>query len=62
MPLGRQLGMKVLAEGVENHEQLAYLRQLGCDEIQGFHTGRPMEFKALLEWLAANNGFVNLDQ
>lgn len=34
--LGRQLGLKVTAEGVETHDDLDLLRQLGCDCIQGF--------------------------
>lgn len=36
------LGVKVTAEGVETQQQLAALRQLGCDQIQGFLLGRPM--------------------
>lgn len=52
IPLGRQLGMKVLAEGVEHIHQIKHLRQLGCDEIQGFYMAKPMIFEQLLEWLA----------
>ena len=40
--LGRTLRVPVLAEGVETREQLAYLAQEGCDEMQGFLTGRPL--------------------
>jgi EAL domain-containing protein (putative c-di-GMP-specific phosphodiesterase class I) len=32
----------VVAEGVETAEQLAILRRLGCDAVQGFHVGRPL--------------------
>ncbi|MGY2052054.1 bifunctional diguanylate cyclase/phosphodiesterase [Methylobacterium sp. JK268] len=39
--LGRALGMSVLAEGVETPEQLAILRQEGCDEVQGYLFSRP---------------------
>jgi EAL domain-containing protein (putative c-di-GMP-specific phosphodiesterase class I) len=60
IPLGRQLGMKVLAEGVEHAAQVARLRQLGCDEIQGYYTGRPMELDALLDWLAQHGGTLSL--
>ena len=39
--LARQLGMQVLAEGVETSHQLAYLRERGCDACQGYLFGRP---------------------
>jgi diguanylate cyclase (GGDEF)-like protein/PAS domain S-box-containing protein len=39
--LGRGLGVPVLAEGVETAEQLKFLAAEGCDEIQGYHIGRP---------------------
>jgi EAL domain-containing protein (putative c-di-GMP-specific phosphodiesterase class I) len=35
------LGTTIVAEGVETHEQLALVRHLGCDHVQGFLTGRP---------------------
>ena len=40
--LGRSLNMPVLAEGVETKAQHALLRQEGCDEVQGYLTGRPL--------------------
>jgi EAL domain-containing protein (putative c-di-GMP-specific phosphodiesterase class I) len=39
--LAHQLRMRVSAEGVETEEQAAFLCKLGCDELQGFHLGRP---------------------
>ncbi|RYF22733.1 MAG: EAL domain-containing protein, partial [Oxalobacteraceae bacterium] len=39
--LGHNLGLAVTAEGVENRTQLAILKQLGCDHIQGYLVGRP---------------------
>ena len=39
--LGRNLGLRVTAEGVESESVLRSLRQLGCDYAQGFHVGRP---------------------
>jgi len=39
--LGRELGMKVVAEGVETKEQLAFLVQRRCDEFQGYLCSRP---------------------
>jgi EAL domain-containing protein (putative c-di-GMP-specific phosphodiesterase class I) len=50
--LGHSLGMQVIAEGVEGETQLEILAAMGCDEVQGFHLGRPMsaeQFTALLE-------------
>jgi diguanylate cyclase len=40
--LGHQLGLEVVAEGVERAEQLAFLRECGCDLAQGYLIGRPM--------------------
>ncbi len=40
--LGHALGKRVVAEGVENEVQLAFLRRLGCDAAQGFLLARPM--------------------
>jgi diguanylate cyclase (GGDEF)-like protein len=39
--LGRNLGLRVTAEGVETESVRRRLRQLGCDYAQGFHVGRP---------------------
>jgi diguanylate cyclase (GGDEF)-like protein/PAS domain S-box-containing protein len=40
--LGHKLGLKVVAEGVENEQQFDFLRSNGCDEMQGFHFCRPV--------------------
>jgi predicted signal transduction protein with EAL and GGDEF domain len=50
--LGRQMGLKVVAEGVETSEQLAAIERLGCDEYQGFLVSQPLaprDFAAFLE-------------
>ena len=39
--LAKDLGLKVIAEGVETTQQLDYLRSLDCNQIQGFHYSRP---------------------
>ncbi len=40
--VGHELGLQVVAEGVETKDQLLTLRELGCDTIQGYFTGRPV--------------------
>jgi diguanylate cyclase (GGDEF)-like protein len=40
--MARALDLRVVAEGVETHEQLTILRELGCDEHQGYFYSRPM--------------------
>ena len=43
------LGKKVVAEGVETEAQLAFLRELGCDSIQGFLYSRPVPIEVMRE-------------
>jgi EAL domain-containing protein (putative c-di-GMP-specific phosphodiesterase class I) len=50
--LGHSLGLKVIAEGVETDGQLARLRRLGCDEVQGNLISPPISAEALEERLA----------
>ena len=45
--LGHNLGLKVVAEGVESDEQLGFLRSNRCDEAQGFLMGRPVSSRHL---------------
>jgi EAL domain-containing protein (putative c-di-GMP-specific phosphodiesterase class I) len=56
--LGRNLGLEVVAEGVESQEAWDALRQQGCTLAQGYFIGRPMppdEVTALLESRSAGN-------
>jgi EAL domain-containing protein (putative c-di-GMP-specific phosphodiesterase class I) len=49
--LGSELGMTVVAEGVEEQSQLDSLREAGVHAIQGYIHARPMPEEALLQWL-----------
>lgn len=40
--MAHSLGLKVIAEGVETHEQLQQLSTLGCDEVQGYYYSKPI--------------------
>jgi diguanylate cyclase (GGDEF)-like protein len=48
--LAHALGLKVVAEGIENERQRVILTELGCDELQGFLFAKPMTARALLLW------------
>ena len=54
--MSKHLGLTTLAEGVETERQLEYLRFAGCDEVQGYLTGKPMSEAALLDHLAHRGG------
>jgi EAL domain-containing protein (putative c-di-GMP-specific phosphodiesterase class I) len=43
--------MKVVAEGVETHQEEDMLRRQGCDEIQGYLYSRPLSPRDLAQWL-----------
>jgi EAL domain-containing protein (putative c-di-GMP-specific phosphodiesterase class I) len=51
--MGRNLNMDVVAEGVENEEQLNYLQKLDCTYAQGNLFGKPMSSDSYLELLLA---------
>ena len=50
--LAHNLGLSVVAEGVENAAILERLRDLHCDEAQGYHVSRPLPVDAFLSWQA----------
>jgi len=51
--LGRSLGLKSTAEGVEDDATLHYLRECGCDLAQGYHIARPLPAAEVLAWARA---------
>jgi CheY-like chemotaxis protein len=54
LALARRMRMHTVAEGVEHEAQLAYLRRLGCDAIQGYLFSRPLPEAEFLALLAAD--------
>ena len=55
--LGHDLGLKIVAEGVEDEATLQRLASLGCDLAQGYHLSRPLAPDAFNDWIA-DNAFV----
>jgi diguanylate cyclase len=52
LSMGRSLNLRVVAEGVETHEELTFLQAQRCDEAQGYYFSRPVPpegFAKLLE-------------
>jgi EAL domain-containing protein (putative c-di-GMP-specific phosphodiesterase class I) len=56
--MAHDLGIKIVAEGVENEEQLAFLQFIGCDEIQGYIFSKPLPETGMRELLLLNKAFL----
>ena len=56
MALGRGLELEILSEGVETHEELAVLHQLGCRLFQGYYFAKPMTAEAFCNFAKAPLG------
>jgi len=54
--LGHNLGLEVVAEGVEDASSWNMLRALGCDDAQGFYMSRPLAPDDLARWIRAHDG------
>jgi len=54
--MAQSLSLRVIAEGVENSDQLDSLSRLGCDEVQGFYLAMPMLAEALSKILGKTHG------
>jgi len=48
--IAHTLGMRVIAEGVETPLQLSIVRDIGCEEIQGYYLSKPLEAHAIEAW------------
>jgi diguanylate cyclase (GGDEF)-like protein/PAS domain S-box-containing protein len=53
--LGHELGLRVVAEGIEHEYEADALRGIGCDELQGFFYAVPMPHEALTQWLRSRD-------
>jgi diguanylate cyclase (GGDEF)-like protein/PAS domain S-box-containing protein len=51
--MSHTLGKRVIAEGVENTEQLDLLRSMSCDEIQGYLISKPISINTLDDWISS---------
>ncbi len=56
--MAKNLGLSAVAEGVESRDQLDFLRNLGCNEIQGYFVSRPLAPDDAAEFLGANADLV----
>jgi diguanylate cyclase (GGDEF)-like protein len=56
--LGHNLGLQVVAEGVEDAATLDMLRTLGCDDAQGYFMSRPLEPGVLAAWIRGHPGLT----
>ena len=54
--LGHSLNLKVIAEGVETREHEVFLKEQGCDEVQGFRYSRPVPIHNFRHFIAEYNG------
>ena len=50
--LGHNMGLRVVAEGVENKEVMQLLKDMGCDQAQGYYISKPMPADQMLTWMA----------
>lgn len=50
--MAKEIGIQTLAEGVETEEQFEFLRNIGCEKVQGYLFGKPMPFEECLKYVA----------
>jgi len=51
LALGNHFNLRIVAEGVEDEEQLNFLKSQGCDVVQGFYISKALQFEDYLQWL-----------
>ncbi|WP_455199694.1 two-component system response regulator [Kaarinaea lacus] len=53
--MGHNFGLRVIAEGVEDGQTVDLLKQMGCDQVQGYYYAKPMPVDELYDWLTVDN-------
>jgi diguanylate cyclase (GGDEF)-like protein/PAS domain S-box-containing protein len=51
LSLAKSLDIKTIAEGVEDNDQLSFLRERGCEEIQGYYYSKPIRAEEIRDWV-----------
>lgn len=51
--LGHNMGLEVVAEGVEDRAGMEFLKRLNCDQVQGYYISKPLPTPQFVEWLKA---------
>lgn len=60
--MAKDIDIHTLAEGVETEEQFAYLRDIGCEKVQGYYFGRPMPYEDALSSVRVQGIHVEVPQ
>jgi EAL domain-containing protein (putative c-di-GMP-specific phosphodiesterase class I) len=47
--MAKGLNVQIIAEGVENEEQLDFLKKIGCDTIQGYYFSKPVSYAEFIK-------------
>ena len=60
--MAKVIDVHTLSEGVETEEQFAYLRDVGCEKVQGYYFGRPMPYDRAIANIREKGIFIELPQ
>lgn len=60
--MSKELGLRVLAEGVETEDQLAFLKSKGCDYIQGYYFSKPLETNTFTKFIMERRGIAAMQR